>query len=70
VDHSAGLGQPGSVHLDAGCRRRGRNTSFRTAQSLYTFWNTGQEPYLTRVEDHDFLDNTLPPGGLRARPAS
>jgi len=28
----------------------------RTAQSLYTFWNTGQEPYLTRVEDHDFLD--------------
>src|SRR5882757_8852328 len=62
VDHSAGLVQPGSVHLDAGLSPARAQHIVRTAQSLYTFWNTGQEPYLTRVEDHDFLDNTLPPG--------
>ena len=62
VDSAADLVAPGTVKVgDAPVTDRTREV-VRIAQTLYTFWNTGDTAYLDRAVDPSFVDNTLPPG--------
>ncbi|MDV6264574.1 ester cyclase [Rhodococcoides yunnanense] len=62
VDSAADLVAPGTVNIgDAPVTDRTREV-VRIAQTLYTFWNTGDTAYLDRAVDPGFVDNTLPPG--------
>ncbi|CAH0290040.1 ester cyclase [Rhodococcoides fascians] len=62
VDSAADLVAPGTVNVgDAPVTDRTREI-VRIAQTLYTFWNTGDTAYLDRAVDPRFVDNTLPPG--------
>ncbi|OZD06612.1 ester cyclase [Rhodococcus sp. 06-235-1A] len=62
VDSSADLVAPGTVDVgDAPVTDRTRQV-VRLAQTLYTFWDTGDSAYLDRAVDPGFVDNTLPSG--------
>ncbi|OZD80317.1 ester cyclase [Rhodococcus sp. 05-2256-B2] len=62
VESAADLVAPGTVNVgDAPVTDRTREV-VRIAQTLYTFWNTGDTAYLDRAVDPTFVDNTLPPG--------
>ncbi|MGU3435898.1 ester cyclase [Actinomycetes bacterium M1A6_2h] len=62
VDGSTDLVVPGHVDLgNAPVTDRTREV-VRIAQTLYTFWNTGDPTYLDRAVDSGFVDNTLPSG--------
>jgi hypothetical protein len=62
VDHKAGLVVPASVHMAAGGDLAQARAMVRTAQLLYTFWNTGDTTFLDEAVIPDFRDNTLPAG--------
>jgi hypothetical protein len=62
VDHSPGLVVPVSVHIPAGVDPTQARAVVRTAQQLYTFWNTGDAAFLDEALAPDFQDDTLPPG--------
>ncbi|KIQ17451.1 lipoprotein [Rhodococcus sp. MEB064] len=62
IDSSTDLVSPGTVNVgDAPVTDRTRQV-VRVAQTLYTFWNTGDAAYLDDAVDPGFVDNTLPPG--------
>ncbi|MDI9896898.1 ester cyclase [Rhodococcus sp. IEGM 1381] len=62
VDSAVDLVAPGTVNVgDAPVTDRTRQV-VRLAQTLYTFWNTGDAAYLDRAVDPSFVDNTLQSG--------
>jgi hypothetical protein len=50
------------VHVDAGLSQTQAAHIVRVAQTLCTFWNTGDRTYLQQALDPSFRDNTLPAG--------
>jgi predicted ester cyclase len=62
VDRSGDLVVPGSGHVDTGMSHAQAAHVVQIAQTLYTFWNTGDSKYLDRAIEPSFRDNTRPAG--------
>ena len=62
VDPSPDLVVPGTVNVGRSPVTDRTRQVVRIAQTLYTFWNSGDAAYLDRAVDSTFVDNTLPTG--------
>lgn len=62
VDTDPDLVRPSALAVDGALPTDRARHVVRTAQLLYTFWNTGETRYLDAAVDPSFVDNTLPPG--------
>ncbi|WP_369182033.1 ester cyclase [Streptomyces sp. Y1] len=62
IDRSPDLVRPKALTVDRSIGERRAAQEVHLAQQLYTFWNTGRQPYLDAAIDPRFRDNTLPPG--------
>jgi hypothetical protein len=68
IDRSSELVQPGAVHVDAGLSQARAAHLVRVAQTLYTFWNSGDRTYLQLAVDPLFETTPCPPDVPRAQP--
>ncbi|MBC8989605.1 ester cyclase [Micromonospora chalcea] len=62
ADQGGELVVPEIVQVDGGLSQERAVQIIRTAQLLYTFWNTGRQSYLDQALSPSFRDNMLPPG--------
>jgi predicted ester cyclase len=62
LDPRPDLVVPGAVTIDRGLAPDRARHLVRIAQTLYTFWHTGDVRWLHEAVDPTFVDHTLPPG--------